>query len=189
MKALKTLKALRALGAPRGEDRSTNRRIAVLFVCAGNICRSPLAEGVFSALAARAGLEDRIVVDSAGTYDSQVGRPPDPRVLDAARRRGYAVPSRVARQVVTADFARFDWILAMDRHNLAMLETLRSADFRGHLGLLLALSDESNVLEVPDPYYGGRREFEHALALVEKGAAALVGAIQLHLAIGEARAT
>ena len=166
------------------DKRGTNRRTAVLFVCAGNICRSPLAEGVFSALAARAGLRDRIVVDSAGTYASQEGQPPDPRALHAARRRGYVLPSRVARQIVTADFARYDWILAMDRHNLAMLEALRPKAFQGHLGLLLALSDESKVLEVPDPYYGGTREFEHALALVEKGAATLLEAIQLRFAIG-----
>jgi len=179
---------MKALDAARGEERSTNRRIGVLFVCAGNICRSPLAEGVFSALAAKAGLRDRIVVDSAGTHGSQVRRSPDPRVLDAARRRGYVLPSRVARQIVTADFARYDWILAMDQHNLAMLETLRPTTFRGHLGLLLALSDESNVLEVPDPYYGGTREFENVLALVEQGAAALLEAIRLHLAI-EAKTT
>jgi protein-tyrosine phosphatase len=179
---------VKALGTARSEERSTNRRIGVLFVCAGNICRSPLAEGVFSALADRAGLRDRVVVDSAGTHGSQVGRSPDPRVLYAARRRGYVLPPHVARQIVTADFARYDWILAMDRHNLAMLEAMRPTDFRGHLGLLLALSDQSNVLEVPDPYYGGTREFEHALALVETGAAALLEAIRLHLAI-EARAS
>jgi protein-tyrosine phosphatase len=72
----------------------------------------------------------------------------------------------------------------MDRHNLAKLETLRPADFQGHLGMLLALSGESNVLEIPDPYYGGTKEFEHTLALVEKGAAALLGAVRLQLAIG-----
>ena len=99
------------------------------------------------------------------------------------------MPSHVARQVVAADFARFDWILAMDRHNLAVLERLRPTNFRGHLGLLLALSDESKVLEVPDPYYGAKREFEDALALIEKGAASLLDAIRLRLAISEARAT
>jgi len=180
---------MKVFGAVRGGRRSTNRPIAVLFVCAGNICRSPLAEGVFGTLVAGAGLQSRIIVDSAGTFDSQLGQPTDPRARDAARRRGYTLPSRLARQIVTADFARFDWILAMDRHNLAMLEALRPSGFKGHLGLLLGLSGKSSAIEVPDPYYGGAREFEHTVALVEKGAAELLEAIRLHLAIDDATGT
>ena len=152
--------------------------VRVLFVCTGNICRSPIAEGVFRTFVARAGLLHRFVIDSAGTHDYQVGEPPDPRALAAARRRGYLVPKRRARKLAVDDFARFDWILAMDRHNLRELQTLRPLTYSGHLGLLLELAQGTGSSEVPDPYYGSLKEFEQVLDLLEHGAGALLTAIQ-----------
>ena len=164
-------------GRPAGPARS-----AVLFVCMGNICRSPLAEGVFRTYVARAGMQDRITVDSAGTHDYQLGQPPDPRALAAAARRGYKLPPHRARRVGARDFVRFDWILGMDRHNLRELKALRPEEYEGHLGLLLALREPSKSDDVPDPYYGGTQEFETALDLIEQGADALLLAVRQRLA-------
>jgi protein-tyrosine phosphatase len=161
-------------------------RVAVLFVCTGNICRSPLAEGVFRALVASAGLQHRIVVDSAGTHDSQVGQLPDPRTIAVARRHGYELSPRYAREVGTADYSRFDWIMAMDQYNLEFLQALRPITYRGHLGLMPATGRESGVIEVPDPYFGGPREFEHVFELVEQGAGLLLTAIRERLSISVA---
>ncbi len=172
------------IGAAAGREESTTgklSRTSVLFVCMGNICRSPLAEGVFSRYAANAGLRDRIAVDSAGTHDSQVGQPPDARAVAVARRYGYELSQHHARQVGVDDFSRFDWILAMDRHNLDTLRTLKPAGYRGHLGLLLALGRERGAHDVPDPYYGSLREFEQVIELVERGAEALLEAIRARL--------
>ncbi len=171
----------RSSARPRGAAVGKVWRTSVLFVCTGNICRSPLAEGVFSAYVSNAGLRDRIVVDSAGTHNSQVGQPPDARAVVAARRYGYELPLHHARQVGVDDFSRFDWILAMDRHNLDRLRLLRPADYRGHLGLLLALGHVRGALDVPDPYYGSAHDFERVIELVERGAEALLEAIRARL--------
>jgi protein-tyrosine phosphatase len=148
----------------------------------GNICRSPLAEGVFAAQVASAGLRDRVVIDSAGTHDSQVGQPPDPRAVAVARRHGYELPAHRARQVEARDFARFDWILGMDRHNLTALQALRPPTYRGHLGLLLGLGRGGAGIDVPDPYFGGPRDFEQVIELVERGSEALLHAVRDALA-------
>jgi protein-tyrosine phosphatase len=156
---------------------STDRAMAktsVLFVCMGNICRSPTAEGVFRTLAARAGLIARVRVDSAATHDFYTGGPPDWRATVAARKRGYDIAPLRARQVEVADFARFDRIYAMDRMNLDLLGKLRPADCRGQLALFLELVPELGVSEVPDPYFGGLEGFERVLDLVEHASAALV---------------
>ena len=161
--------------------------VGVLFVCTGNICRSPIAEGVFRTFVAQAGLVDRVVVDSAGTHDYQVGQPPDPRALAAARRRGYELPARRARKLAVDDFTRFDWILAMDSHNLRELQTLRPQAYGGHLSLFLELARGIGAREVPDPYYGGAQEFEHVLDLVEEGAEALLAAIRKGIATSDTK--
>src|SRR4051794_10691460 len=133
----------------------------VLFVCMGNICRSPTAEGVLRALVRERGLEDRIEIDSAGTGGWHAGEPPDERATEAARRRGIAVEG-AARQVTRADFERFDLIVAMDQRNLRELRHLASDDeARAKLRLLCGDRD------VPDPYYGGARGFEDVLDQVE----------------------
>jgi protein-tyrosine phosphatase len=157
-------------------------RTAVLFVCTGNICRSPTAEVVFRALVTREGLTRSIGVDSAATHDYQVGEPADARAVAHARQRGYEIPRRRARQITTTDFSRFDWILAMDRFNLADLETLRPRSYRGHLGLFLDVVPGSGRREVPDPYHGTAEDFERVLDLAEEGAAALFEVVSARLA-------
>jgi len=155
---------------------------SVLFVCTGNICRSPTAEFVFRALVARARLEARIAIDSAATHDYQLGQPPDTRAVAAARRRGYLFGSRIARQVQLDDFRRFNWILAMDRHNLADLRLLQPRTYSGRLGLFLDFAPRLGVREVPDPYHGSLQDFERVLDLAEPGAAALLEAVRAQLA-------
>ena len=148
--------------------------VRVLFVCTSNICRSPTVEGVFRSMAAQSGLTN-VQVDSAATHDFHVGAHPDERAILAARRRGIDIAELRARMVCGADFERFDWILAMDRTNLATLEAMRPKEFAGWLGLLLDLVPESGLKEVPDPYFGGVQGFERVLDLAEAASAALVG--------------
>jgi len=140
----------------------------------GNICRSPLAEGVFRAAVARAGLAQRIRIDSAGTGDWHVGEPPDRRAIASAKERGYDLANQRARQVQRGDFSRFDWVLAMDRTNLRALQALRPTTCVGHLGLFLAFAPHLGIVEVPDPYYGSAREFDRVLDLIEQGSDALL---------------
>jgi protein-tyrosine phosphatase len=150
-------------------------RNGILFVCLGNICRSPAAEGVFRLRAAEAGLGGGIVVDSAGTSDWNLGRPPDARTLAEARRRGIALGPRRARQVRVDDFRRFDLILGMDRANLVALETIRPPDSEADLRLFLDFAPEAGRRDVPDPYQGGDAHFRHMFDLIEAGVAGLIG--------------
>jgi protein-tyrosine phosphatase len=142
----------------------------VLFVCLGNICRSPTAEGVLRAIAAREFPLLKIEIDSAGTADFHTGEPPDRRAVAAARRRGYDLAALRARQVRPADFDRFDFVLAMDRSNLAELESRRPARATAQVALFLEFAPDTDVLEVPDPYYGGIEDFERVLDLCEAAA-------------------
>lgn len=148
--------------------------VKVLFVCMGNICRSPTAEAVFRHLVEREGLTEHIHIDSAGTHDYHVGDAPDARTQRAAQQRGYDMSMLRGRQVEAEDFNRFDYVLAMDNMNLVMLERLRPDDAQSHLGLLLDYAERHKEHEVPDPYYGGAGGFEHVLDLVEDGAAGLL---------------
>jgi protein-tyrosine phosphatase len=136
----------------------------ILFVCLGNICRSPAAEGVTRALAAARGLG--LSLDSAGTGDWHVGRPPHPPMIAAARARGYDLAALRARQITASDFGRFDFVLGMDRANLAGIERLRPPGNATPVRLFLGDA------EVPDPYFDGR--FDAALDLIEAGAARLL---------------
>lgn len=145
----------------------------VLFVCLGNICRSPTAEGVFRHKLRAAGLEGQVQVDSAGTGDWHVGKAPDSRTRQAAQRRGYDLSAQRARQVEVADFQRFDLILAMDQSNLRNLQALRPAGARAELDLYLRRFDLA-LDEVPDPYYGGEDGFEQVLDLIEQACDALL---------------
>jgi protein-tyrosine phosphatase len=151
-------------------------KMKVLFVCLGNICRSPTAEGVVRAIAARdyPQLAGALEVDSAGTADYHVGKPPDSRAIAVARRRGYDLTLLRARQVVDADFARFDHVLAMDRANLTELTRRCGAGARAQLGLFLDFAADCGAAEVPDPYYGGIADFERVLDLCERGAHGLL---------------
>jgi protein-tyrosine phosphatase len=153
-------------------------RNSVLFVCTGNICRSPTAEGVFRTYVEHAGLQDRFLIESAGTGDWHVGQPPDPRAIAHARRRGYDLSASRARQVRYDDFARFGWILAMDLRNLRELSAMRPADYAGHLGLFLDFAPELGLREVPDPYFGRDDGFEKVLELTEHASEALLAAMR-----------
>jgi protein-tyrosine phosphatase len=139
----------------------------VLFVCLGNICRSPTAEVVFRTRATRAGAHDRVQVASAGTGDWHVGMPPDRRAIAHAAKRGYDLSALRARQVLPEDFERFDWILAMDQSVLRELKSLQPASFTGRLGRFLDFAPHTGLRDVPDPYYGGASHFERVLDLVE----------------------
>ena len=157
-----------------GKDNS----VSVLFVCMGNICRSPTAHGVFRRRVAEAGLEDRILIESAGTHDYHVGCGADRRACAAGRVRGYDLTDLRARQVEPADFQRFDYVLAMDRANLAALERLQGPGARAEVSLFLEGVPGVSVREVPDPYYGARNGFEEVLDLVEAGAEALLARLR-----------
>ena len=154
----------------------------ILFVCLGNICRSPAAEGVFLHLLAREGLEDRFVVDSAGTGGWHVGRPADRRMRAAAERRGIHLPSR-ARQLDRGDLLGFDRILTMDDDNLRAVRSLARELAPGSADLALIEPMTSHcrrfqTREVPDPYYGGEEGFEHVLDLLEDACAGLLETLQ-----------
>jgi low molecular weight protein-tyrosine phosphatase len=144
---------------------------SILFVCLGNICRSPLAEGAFRAEATRRGLE--IEADSAGTGGWHAGEPPDRRAIAAARRGGVDISRLRARKVARADFDRFDHILALDEENLAELEALRPAGSRARLSLLLDHVPGREGQAVADPYYGGDSHFDATWRDVTEAARAL----------------
>lgn len=146
----------------------------VLFVCMGNICRSPTAEGVFRHLVGQQGLAAKIIIDSAGTHDYHIGDPPDARSQAAAARRGYDLSGLRARQVARDDFTTFDYILAMDEANLGLLRRQCPQDYRDRLKLFLEFADDGALREVPDPYYGGAQGFERVLDLVEQAARGLL---------------
>ncbi|OYY74198.1 MAG: phosphotyrosine protein phosphatase [Gammaproteobacteria bacterium 28-57-27] len=154
--------------------------ISVLFVCMGNICRSPTAEGVFVRKVHEAGLQQQIRIDSAGTHAYHIGNPPDERMQRAALRRGYDLSTLRARKVDVQDFTRFDYVLAMDEDNLAILQQLRAqldaARVRAHLGLMMDFADAevSHPHEVPDPYYGGEAGFERVLDMIEAASEGLL---------------
>lgn len=150
----------------------SERPPAVLFVCLGNICRSPLAEAAFRAEAERAGL--RVEIDSAGTGDWHVGRPPDPRAQEVARTAGVEIASLRARQVVTEDFTRFTHIFAMDDQNLANLRAMAPAGAPARMSLLLDLVPGREGASVSDPYHGGEELFEYTWDDVTTAARALV---------------
>jgi len=129
-------------------------KVAVLFVCMGNICRSPTAHGVFQAMVDELGLSDRILVDSAGTHSYHIGSPPDLRSQDTAQSRGVALTGLRARQFESEDFLDFDFLLAMDHSNLSNMLALSPDSARGRLELMLDYSEIYKQKEVPDPYYG-----------------------------------
>lgn len=141
----------------------------VLMVCTGNICRSPTAEGLLRHMAAEAGLADRLTVDSAGTTSWHAGEPPSAPAIARARLRGYDLSALRARQAVAEDHMRFDLLLAMDRGHLAHLQRLRPEGGSAELALFLDVLADQPVREVPDPYYGDDRDYDHALDLIEEG--------------------
>lgn len=145
----------------------------VLFVCLGNICRSPTAEGVFRHYVEQAGLSEQITIDSAGTADWHIGKTPDPRTIKAAAQRGYDLSVLRARQAVADDFYKFDLILAMDDSNLENLQAIQPADGKAELALYLPRFGLKQR-EVPDPYYGGEDGFELVLDMLEQASEKLL---------------
>jgi protein-tyrosine phosphatase len=157
--------------------------VRVLFVCMGNICRSPTAAGVFRALVEREGLADRVVVDSAGTHAYHAGEGADRRALRTAANRGVDLSEHVARGVRGTDFEAFDFILAMDRDNLAELVSRAPAAARPRIRLFMDYAEPQPlgggrvVAEVPDPYYGGPDGFDRVLDLIEAASAGLLAEV------------
>ncbi len=156
-------------------------KVSVLFVCMGNICRSPTAQGVFESLVAEAGLETRVRIDSAGTHAYHVGDPPDQRATAAAAQRGIDLSRQRARRIETDDFARFDYVLAMDSSNYEDLLRICPQPQRHKVRLLLEFAATDTVRDVPDPYYGGAQGFVRVLDLVEQGTRGLLADIRRRL--------
>ncbi|MFA5242515.1 MAG: low molecular weight protein-tyrosine-phosphatase [Sulfuricella sp.] len=150
------------------------QEIKILFVCMGNICRSPTAEGVFRDLVARSGWDGLIRIDSAGTHGYHIGKSPDKRASAAAAKRGYDLSALRGRQVSEQDFLVFDYILAMDQDNLANLKRICPAGHEHKVTLFLEHSRKFSEREVPDPYYGGSQGFEQVLDMVEDAAQGLL---------------
>lgn len=156
------------------------KKIGVLFVCMGNICRSPTAEAVFRHQIRAAGFEKEVYIDSAGTHDYHAGEPPDGRAQKAAERRGYDTKELRARRIHERDFEVFHYILAMDKANLAILERECPPQYSHKLGLLMQYGTRfaEGVNEVPDPYFGGHRGFEQVLNMVEEAGQGLLNRIR-----------
>jgi len=152
--------------------------VKVLFVCMGNICRSPTAHGVFRDLVRKEGLQERIEIDSAGTHAYHVGNEPDQRAQATAQARGIDLSDLRARQVTGDDFVNYDYILAMDEENHDILRELCPRGEEGRLRLFLEFAPWQGVREVPDPYYGGAQGFEHVFDLVDAASRGLLKDIQ-----------
>ena len=146
-----------------------SKKFGILFVCTGNICRSPTAEGVFRHHVRAEGLENAFLIDSAGIEGYHTGDLPDSRSIKAALKRGVAIDDLKARRVKPSDFHEFDLILAMDSGHYSALKRLKPADARAEVVLFLDFADPENPRDVPDPYYGGPADFTLVLDLVEEG--------------------
>lgn len=152
--------------------------VKVLFVCLGNICRSPTAEGIFRDQVKKKGLSDQIKIDSAGTGNWHVGKSPDNRAQAAAAVRGYDLSDLRARQVKATDFYEFDYVLAMDRNNYVDLTNLCPDGYEDKVQMFLSFYPDSPEEEVPDPYYGGPAGFDYVLDLVEEASRGLITDIE-----------
>jgi protein-tyrosine phosphatase len=151
---------------------------SIVFVCTGNICRSPTAEGIFRRLIEDAGVADRIIVDSAGTHGYHVGEPPDPRAVEAAARRGYVLSGLRARKFERGDFNRFDLVLAMDHGHHAILSRLAQPSAAHKLRMMMSYARRFEESDVPDPYYSGEQGFELVLDMLEDAARGLLNALK-----------
>ena len=158
---------------------TNTKPIAILFVCMGNICRSPTAEGVFRSQAIAAGLSQALFIDSAGTHAYHVGAKPDARSQLFAVKRGYDLSAQRARQVNPNDFEQFDYLLAMDKDNLALLKTVCPPEHQHKLALFMQYASNRLTDEVPDPYHGGAKGFDTVLDYIEDAASGLITAIKI----------
>jgi protein-tyrosine phosphatase len=155
------------------------KHIKVLFVCMGNICRSPTAQGVFRAMVEREGLSERILTDSAGTIDYHIGGLPDRRARETALKRGVDLSDLRARLVTVSDFEAFDYVVAMDHSNFQDLSALCPPGLEDRLHMFLDFAPDQPVREVPDPYYGGTAGFERVFDLVEEASRGLLTRIKV----------
>jgi protein-tyrosine phosphatase len=149
----------------------------VLFVCTGNICRSPSAEAILRHKAGQRGLADTLQIDSAGLGEWHLGHPPDPRAVDAVEARGYPMGAQTARLVDRRDFQRFDFVVAMDEGHYTELARMCPADARDRLRLFLEFAPHAGGKSVPDPYYGDARGFDTMVDLIEAGTDGLLAEI------------
>lgn len=163
------------------EPVSDTEGFGLLFVCMGNICRSPTAEAVFRKVWQDRAPELKLRIDSAGTHAYHVGEPPDPRAQRAAARRGVDLSGQRARRVQVHDFERFDLVLAMDLLNVELLRELAPPEHYERIRLLLEFAPQLGRTEVPDPYYGGSNGFEHVLDLVEEASIGLLDHVRARL--------
>lgn len=177
-------KAVGEADAPGGDAGAPNSAPSyrVLFVCMGNICRSPTAAGVFAKRLREAAPELAVDVDSAGTHAYHVGEAPDARARRAAERRGVDLGGQRARRVLVEDFERFDLILAMDQLNHAVLVDLCPPERRERIRLFLEFAPQLGRSDVPDPYYGGGKGFEYVLDLVEEASTGLIEHLRAEIA-------
>ena len=155
-----------------------SKEVRVLFVCMGNICRSPTAHGVFESLVKAEGFEHCIDVDSAGTHAYHIGEPPDRRAQLTARERGIDLSTQRARQAVARDFEAFHYILAMDRDNFQVLSEICPPGHESKLHLFMDFAEGVDTREVPDPYYGGEQGFERVFDMVDEAARGLLESIR-----------
>lgn len=155
--------------------------VKVLFVCMGNICRSPTADGVFANMVESEGLTDKIEIDSAGTHAYHIGNSPDPRSQECAEKRGIDLSHLRARRATEQDFQIFDYVLAMDKDNLDDLQQLCPGGMEHKLKLFLEYAPHLNISEVPDPYYGGVNGFDRVFDMVEESSAGLLAEIKQRL--------
>ena len=155
--------------------------IGVLFVCTGNICRSPMAKGVFRTLVRNAGLADAFTIDSAGTYEGHVGQPASLLAIEAAGRRGYDIADHRARLLTNEDLERFEYPMAMDRSHLAALRWMASRKWQDRPQMLMRSAPDLNVIDIPDPYGGPASGYAQALDLIEVACKGLLAGFQAEL--------
>ena len=152
--------------------------IHVVFVCLGNICRSPAAQGIFEKRVIDAGLADKITVDSCGTAAFNVGKSPDPRSIAASTRAGYDITQQIARQVNDDDYHRANYMIAMDRMNLTNVLAWAPADYKGEIKLLMDYCGHSGNTQIPDPYYDDEHSFDRVIQQIEIAATGLLAIIR-----------
>ncbi|MCF6190007.1 MAG: low molecular weight phosphotyrosine protein phosphatase [Cocleimonas sp.] len=153
---------------------SIQKKIGVVFVCMGNICRSPTAEGVFRHVVNQRSMQDMIKIDSAGTHAYHIGEPPDSRSQAMAKSRGVDLSGQRAREVEAIDFERFDYVIAMDRSNYENLKDIASVEQQEKLHLFMGFTSAWDNAEVPDPYYGGGDGFKNVFDMVQSASEGLL---------------